>query len=128
MLKSRNSATFQIKFFPYFYCYFQKRPKIGNLTFLTIPLLFSYIFPEISKIFSWSFLYFFQKYAEILTNYRRKILRKLEKNYEIPKKEISKGLRKLLGNFILNFWKVCRKSARFQNKFGEHLKVKALKL
>ncbi len=53
-----------------------------------------------------------------------KILRKWEKNYEIPKKEISQGLRKLLGNFKLNFWKVCRKSTKFQNKFGERLNVK----
>ncbi len=35
MLKSCNSVTFQINFFPYFYHYFQKRQKIGNLTFLT---------------------------------------------------------------------------------------------
>ncbi len=35
MLKSRNSVTFQIKFFPYFYFNFQKLQKIGNLTFLT---------------------------------------------------------------------------------------------
>ncbi len=56
-----------------------------------------------------------------------KILRKLEKNYEIPKKEISKELKKLLGNFTLNFWKVCRKSVEFQNKFGgERLNVKTL--
>ncbi len=39
-----------------------------------------------------------------------KILRKLKKNYEIPKKEISNELRKLLLNFTLNFWKVGRKS------------------
>ncbi len=57
-----------------------------------------------------------------------KILRKLEKNYEIPKEEIGKELRKLLGNFTLNFWKIGRKSAEFQNKFGERLSVKTLKL
>ncbi len=32
----------------------------------------------------------------------------MEKNYEIPKKEISEELRK-----------VCRNSVKFQNKFGE---------
>ncbi len=42
-----------------------------------------------------------------------------EENYEIPKKNISEGLRKLLRNFTLNFYKVCRKSAKFQNKFRE---------
>ncbi len=57
-----------------------------------------------------------------------KILRKLEKNYEISKKEISKELKKLLGNFTLHFWKVGRKFVEFQNKFGERLKVKILKL
>ncbi len=46
------------------------------------------------------------------------------KSYEIPKKEISEGLRKLLGNFTLNFWKVCRKSVKFQNKFGKRLNIK----
>ncbi len=56
-----------------------------------------------------------------------KILRKLEKNYEIPKKEISIDLRKLLGNFTLSF-KVCKKSVEFQNKFWERLNVKTLKL
>ncbi len=40
------------------------------------------------------------------------------------RKEISKGLRKLLNNFTLNFWKVCRKSVEFQNIFGERLKAK----
>ncbi len=48
----------------------------------------------------------------------------MEKNYEIPKKEISEGLRKLLKNFTLNFWKVCRNSVKFQNKFEEYLNVK----
>ncbi len=57
-----------------------------------------------------------------------KIFRKLEKNDEIPKKEISKELRKLLGDFTLNFWKVGAKSVEFQNKFGERLKVKTFKL
>ncbi len=33
---------------------------------------------------------------------------KLEKNYEIPEEEISKWLRKLLRNFIFNFWKICK--------------------
>ncbi len=37
---------------------------------------------------------FFQKYPEILTNYWRKILRKLEKNYKIAKK-LSEILRKI---------------------------------
>ncbi len=40
---------------------------------------------------------------------------KLEKNYEIPKKEINQELRKFLGNFTLNFWKVCTKLIEFQN-------------
>ncbi len=57
-----------------------------------------------------------------------KILRKLEKNYKNPKKEISKKLRKLLGNFTFNFWKVCGKSVEFQNKFGERLNIKTSKL
>ncbi len=57
-----------------------------------------------------------------------KILRKLEKNYEIPKKEIGRELRKLLGNFTLNFSKLCRKSVEFQNKFWERSNVKSLKL
>ncbi len=47
---------------------------------------------------------------------------------EISKKEISKGLRKLLINFTLNFWKNCRKSVVFQNKFGEGLTVKTAEL
>ncbi len=42
--------------------------------FLTFSLEFPQFFPEVSFIF-------FQKYAEFLTNYWRKILRKLEKNY-----------------------------------------------
>ncbi len=91
-------------------------------------ILFFHIFPEISSIFSRSFLYFIQKYAEILTNYWRKILRKLEKNYKSLKKEIGKELKKLLKNFTLNFWKVCRKSVEFQNKPEVRLKVKTLKL
>ncbi len=53
---------------------------------------------------------------------------KLEKNYEIPKKEISNTLRKLLGKFKLNFWKVSRKSVEFQKKFRDCLKVKILEL
>ncbi len=57
-----------------------------------------------------------------------KILKKLEKNYEIPKREISKELRNLLGNFTLNFWKVGRKSVEFQNKFRKRLNVTTLKL
>ncbi len=56
------------------------------------------------------------------------ILRKLKKNYEVPKKGIGKGLTKLLRKFTLNFWKLCRKSVEFQNKFGERLNVKTLKL
>ncbi len=56
-----------------------------------------------------------------------KILKKLEKKYEIPKKKSVKSWEKLR-NFTLNFWKVCRKSVAFQNKFGEHLNVKTLKL
>ncbi len=54
--------------------------------------------------------------------------KEIGKNYEILRKEITKGLRKFLGNFTLNVWKVCRKSVEFQNKFGECLNVKALKL
>ncbi len=53
-----------------------------------------------------------------------KILRKLEENYEISKKEIGEELRKLLGNFTLKFWNVCRKSVEFPKKIGERLKVK----
>ncbi len=86
-------------------------------------ILASHTYAEIPSIFSRRFLYFFPKYAKISTNYCRKILRKLEKNYEI-----SKWLRKLLGNCTLNFWKIYRKSVEFQNKFGECLKVKPLKL
>ncbi len=37
-------------------------------------------------------------------------------------------LRKFLGNFTLNFRKVCRKPGEFQNKFRERLKVKTLEL
>ncbi len=80
-------------------------------------------FPEISLIFSWNFLYFYRKYTEILLNYWRKIWKKWRKNYEIPKKEISERLRKLLRNFTLNFWKVCRKSMKFQKKFEDRLNV-----
>ncbi len=82
-----------------------------------------------SSIFFRNFLYFFEKYAEILTNYRKKISRKLEKNYEIPKKEIGERLRKLLGNFTLNFLlRLYKISVEFQNKFVVHLKVKILEL
>ncbi len=49
----------------------------------------------------------------MLTNYWRKILRKLEKNYEITKKKISEGLRKFLGNLTLNLGKAYRKSVEF---------------
>ncbi len=58
----------------------------------------------------------FEKNPESLTNYWKKILRKLEKNYEIAKfKIIREGLRKFLGNFTLYLGKVCRKSVKFQN-------------
>ncbi len=40
---------------------------------------------------------------------------KLEKNYEIPRKEIDRELRKFLGNFTLTFWKVYTKFIEFQN-------------
>ncbi len=40
---------------------------------------------------------------------------KLEKNYEILKKEINEELRKFLENFTLNFWKVYLKLIEFQN-------------
>ncbi len=40
---------------------------------------------------------------------------KLEKNYELPKKEIDHELRKFLGHFTLNFWKVYTKLIEFQN-------------
>ncbi len=40
---------------------------------------------------------------------------KLKKNYEILKKEINQELRKFLGNFTLNFWKVYTKLIEFQN-------------
>ncbi len=63
----------------------------------------------------------------MLTDYRRKILRKLEKNHEIPKK-ISEGLRTFLRNFTLNLGKVCRKSVEFESLFRECLKVKTLEL
>ncbi len=63
-----------------------KFPKhfIQNLSRISL-ILFSQILTEIFSIFFWSFLYFFQKYLEILINYWRKVLRKLEKNYEILK-------------------------------------------
>ncbi len=49
-----------------------------------------------------------------------KILRKLEKNYEILKKKVSEELRNSLGKFTLNLGK----AVEFQNKFRERLKVK----
>ncbi len=55
-------------------------------------------------------------------------LKKLEKNYEIPKKEICKELGKLLENLTLNFWKFCKNSVKFENKFGERLRVKTKEL
>ncbi len=51
-----------------------------------------------------------------------------EKLWNSEKRDQSEGLRKLLGNFTLNFWKVCRKSVEFQYKFGERLNVKTLEL
>ncbi len=42
MLKSGNSVTFQIKFFPYFYSYFQKRQKVGEPYFLNNPRTFKF--------------------------------------------------------------------------------------
>ncbi len=42
------------------------------------------------------------------------------------RKKIGKSLKKILGNFILNLGKVCRKCVEFQNKFRESLNVKTL--
>ncbi len=65
-------------------------------------LKFPQFFLEVSFIF-------LKKYPpEILTNYGQKILRKLEKNDEIPKK-VREWLRKFLRNFTLNLGKVRRK-------------------
>ncbi len=44
------------------------------------------------------------------------------------RKKSCERLRKFLGNFTLNFGKVCRKSVEFQKKFWERLKAKILKL
>ncbi len=68
------------------------------------------IFPEISQFFPGvSFIFFSQKYPEILANYCGKILRKLEKNYKIAKKKISEELKKFSENFSFNLRKVFRK-------------------
>ncbi len=42
----------------------------------------------------------------------RKILRKLEKNYEIPKKKLEKACE----NFMLNLGEVSRKPVEFENE------------
>ncbi len=44
------------------------------------------------------------------------------------RKKIGEKLKNFLGNFTLNLGKVCRKSVKFENKFGERLKVKTFEL
>ncbi len=85
---------------------------IQNL-FRILLILFSQIFLE---------FFFLEIFPEILTHYWGKILRKLEKNYEISQKSIER-LRKFLGNLTLTLRKVWRKCVEFQNWFRECLKT-----
>ncbi len=53
MLNSRNISSFQIKFFPYFYCNFQKKTKYREPYFLNNPCISDIAIFKALQLHSW---------------------------------------------------------------------------